>query len=140
MLLGRPEDFHYACQLLLFILAREDWITSQELREDTAQGPHVNGHTIGHTKDYFWRSVEARLDVCVDLLILHAAGAKVDDLDLRASGMGEEDVLGLQVAVDDFVAFEKHQTTEKLFGKASDELQREASKFVAFDEFIEIHP
>ena len=54
--------------------------------------------------------------------------------------MGEEDVFGLQVTMDDFVAFEKNQTAKQLLSKASYELQREASELMALDEFIEIHP
>lgn len=89
MFLGRTENFHYTRQLLLFVLAREDRVTSKKFSKDTAERPHVNWHPVCHPENDLWRTVEARLDIGIDLLVFHAAGSEVDDLDLRASGMGE---------------------------------------------------
>ena len=53
--------------------------------------------------------------------------------------MREQDVFGLQVAVDDALAFEQDEAVEDLLGEAADEFQREAGVVVQLDEFVEVH-
>ena len=43
VLVRRAEDLHDAGQLLLLVLAREDGVARQQLGEDAAQRPHVDG-------------------------------------------------------------------------------------------------
>ena len=81
MLLWRAENFHYASQLLLLVLARKDGIACEKFGKDTAQRPHVYWHTICHAQNDLRRPVEARLDVSVNLLVFETAGAKVDNFD-----------------------------------------------------------
>jgi len=79
------------------------------------------------------------LDVRVHLFVLEAAGPKVNYLDLRVERVAEQDILGLQVTVDDFVLLQQVQRAEQLLGEASDEFQGEAAERVRLDEFVEVH-
>jgi hypothetical protein len=71
--------------------------------------------------------------------MLKTTRPKVYDPNLRTQGMGKEDILGFQVAVDDLLAVKKNQGTEELLGKPADELQRKPSEIVCLDEFIKVH-
>ena len=77
--------------------------TGVELREDATKRPHVNCAVIWQPHDHLRRAVESRLDVAVHRLLLKARRAKVDDLHGAPPGGDEEDILGLEVAVDDGV-------------------------------------
>ena len=78
--------------------------------------------------------------VGIHLLILKAARAEVDDFDFRVSRMRQKHVLGLEVAMNDFVTFKENETTQQLLSEAPDKLQGESSKLVCLDELVEIHP
>lgn len=73
-------DLHHECHVVLFILSWEQWIANVQLVEDAAKTPHVNGSAIGDAEDNLWRSIESRLDIRINLLILKTATAKIDDL------------------------------------------------------------
>ena len=130
VLVRRAEDLHDAGQLLLLVLAGEDGVARQELGEDAAQRPHVDGQAVRHAEDDFGRAVEARLDVRVHLLVLEAGGAKVDDFDFRVRRVGEQDVFRFEVAVDHALTFEQDEAVEDLFGEAAHELEGEAGVIV----------
>ena len=53
--------------------------------------------------------------------------------------LSEEDVLRLQVTVDDLVLLEQVQRAQELLGKATNQLEREATESVGLDELVEIH-
>jgi hypothetical protein len=72
VLLGRTKDFHDTGKLLLLILSREDGIAREQLSQDTTQTPHINRHTVGHSKNNLWGTVETTLNVGIDLFILEA--------------------------------------------------------------------
>ena len=69
--------------MLLLVLTGEERVANVELVEDAAERPHVNGGVVGDAKDNLWGSVEPTLDVGVDLLVLEAPAAEIDDLDAR---------------------------------------------------------
>jgi len=71
--------------------------------------------------------------------MLKTTGAEVDDLDFRMQRMGEEDILGLEIAMYYFVLLQEDQATQKLFGESSNDLQRKASEGVGLDELVEVH-
>lgn len=79
------------------------------------------------------------MDVSIDFLMFQAAGPEVDNLNLGASRMCKENVLGLQVAVNDLMGFQQDQTTKKLLSKAADQLERKSAEVVTLDELVEIH-
>lgn len=79
------------------------------------------------------------MNVRVDLLIFKTAGTEVDDLDLRVHGMGEENVLWLEIAVNDFVLLEHYQATQELFGKTPNDFKAEAAELVGLDELVQVH-
>lgn len=133
------KDFHNACELLLLVFTREYRDPSEEFRHNASNTPHINRQAIGHSKYNLGGSVESRLNVRVDLLIFKTTGAEVDDLNLRVHGMGEENVLGLEVAVNDFVLLEHYQAAQELFGKTPNDFKAEAAELVGFDELVQIH-
>jgi hypothetical protein len=93
-LLRRPaQDFHDAGQLLDLVLAREERIASEELRENTAETPHVDGRAVGQSEDDLGTPVEPRLDVREDALVIVARRAEVDDLDRAAAPLLQQHVL-----------------------------------------------
>lgn len=47
--------------------ATEEGLSGVHLHQDAAQGPHVNGQVIGCAQEHLRRTVEAALDVLVDL-------------------------------------------------------------------------
>ena len=90
-----------AGELVGLVLARKERIAGEQLGYDAAETPHVDGHAVLGAEYDLGRSIEARLYVGVDALMLVAAGAVVDDLDAAAALLLEQYVLGLEVAVDD---------------------------------------
>lgn len=54
-------------------------------------------------------------------------------------GMSQEDVFGLEIAMNDFVTVQKDKTAQQLLGESSYEFQRETTEIVSLDEFVEIH-
>jgi len=51
----------------------EQWTAGGQFSEDTAETPHVDGQTVARAEDDLGRSVEPRLNVRVDTLVLIAA-------------------------------------------------------------------
>ena len=56
-------------------------VAGQELGQDAAQAPHVDGHAVPGTQDDLRGPVEPWLDVGVDALVLVAGTSKVDHLE-----------------------------------------------------------
>ena len=79
------NEFDDARQLIGLVLAREQRVARQQLGYDTAQTPHVDGHAVLGAQYDFGRSIEPRLYVGVDALVLEAAGTVVDHLDAAAT-------------------------------------------------------
>lgn len=129
-LVRRTKHFHYTSQLFLFVLTRENGVSSQELGKNTTNTPHIYRHAIGHSQNDLGRTIESRLNVGIHSLVLVTAGTEIDDLDFRLSRMSQENVLRFEIAVDNFPALQKQQTIEHLFGETSDKLQRESLKVV----------
>ena len=121
MTVRRAKDFHNTSQLLLFILSWEDRIASPQLREDTAETPHVNPQTITTAQYYLRAAVEAGLDVRVHLLLLATGRAKIDDADVCFAGFAEEDVFRFEIAVDDAFVLQEREAGQELSGEAADQ-------------------
>jgi hypothetical protein len=96
----RAENLHDTCQLLLLVLTREDRVACPKLRENAAETPHINPQTIATAQNNLRASIKARLDVRVHLLLLPTTRPKIDNADVGFARFAEEDVLGLEVAVD----------------------------------------
>lgn len=78
----------------------------EKLGRDAAKAPHVDGRRVAEPQQHLGAAVEAALDVAVRGARLKAGRAKVDELQLpQAAAAGawrrEQDVFGLEVAVDD---------------------------------------
>jgi len=53
--------------------------------------------------------------------------------------MSKEDVLGFEIAVDDFVLLEEEEGVKHLLSEATDDFERKAAEGVGFDELVQIH-
>src|SRR3989338_4697849 len=84
-------------------------IRGQKLEEENAETPHVGflrvllpgGHLAAHVER---RSLQLLVDVLVHVMVELPRGAEVGEL--GEVGLGDEDVLGFDVAVEDVVAVE----------------------------------
>ena len=70
------------------------------LHEDAAQRPDVDGDRVRQPEHDLGRPVEPGLDVGVHAPVALAGAPKVDDLDGAPLRVAQQDVLGLEVAVD----------------------------------------
>jgi len=66
--------------LVGLVLARQQGEAGEQLGQDAAEAPHVDGHAVARAQNHLWRAVEARLDVRVDALVLVATRTKVNHL------------------------------------------------------------
>ena len=135
---GRPQDFHDARQLLRLVLAGKQGIPGVELGEDAPETPHVDGLVVGGPEDHLRGAIKSRLDVGVRAFVLEAAAAEVDHLDGGLVRLAQEDVLGLEVAVDHALASQELERLQQLRGESADEAQREPSKVVVLDELVQV--
>lgn len=97
------KDFHDTGQLLLFILAGENWEPSVQLSQNATQTPDIDCHMIVHTKDNFWGAIETTLNIGVDLFVLEAATTEVDDFDSALRRVPQQDILWLEITVNNTV-------------------------------------
>lgn len=54
--------------------------------------------------------------------------------------MRQKNILGLEIAMDDLVAFQKYEATQQLLREAPDKLHGKPFEFVCLDKLVEIHP
>lgn len=69
--------------MVLLVLTWEERVTNIQFVEDAAETPHVYSAIVWDTEDNLWGSVEPRLDIRINLLILKAATAEINDFDPR---------------------------------------------------------
>lgn len=84
----------------MLALAGEDRDACVEFSKNAAEGPHIDSCGIWDSENDLRSAVETRLDVSVDAFVREAGGPKVDNLDARLLRALQEDVFGLQVAVN----------------------------------------
>ena len=80
------------------------------------------------------------MDVGGHALVGPARRSKVDDLDAAALGVPQQDVLGLQIAVDDvdLRLREEGQSLEDLLGEFADEVEGNAAELCILQELVQI--
>ena len=124
--------------MIFFIFTREQRLPNVELVEDTAERPHVDGGWVGNTEHDLRCSIEATLDVGVDLLVLEATWTEVNDFNSWFVNLAEEDVLRFQVTVHDVVLSHVVKRDEDLDSKPLDQAQWEAQEVVHLDEVVQV--
>ena len=67
--------------MVFFVFSGKKRLAHIELVKDAAEGPHINRCSVWYTEYDFRGAVEARLNIGVDLLVLEAARAEVDNFD-----------------------------------------------------------
>ena len=120
----------------MFVLAWEKGIASIKFGQDASKAPHVNCCRIWNTEYDLWRSVEPRLDVCVDALIVHAAATVVNNFYARLVGLLEQNIFWFQIAVDYLVVTLVFQSLQKLDSKSSNQSQAYPLEVVILDELV----
>jgi hypothetical protein len=53
--------------------------------------------------------------------------------------MRQQDIFRFEIAVNDFMMLQEHETLQQLFCESSDEFERKSSEVVGFDEFVKVH-
>jgi hypothetical protein len=118
--LGRhPQHLDDLVHLVDLVGAAEERLAGVHLHQDAPQRPHVDRQVVGDAEQHLRGPVEPRLDVLVYLkgeqyeLVRRSVCARdyplsqlartpeIDDLYGRAFRIAQEDVLGLQIAMDD---------------------------------------
>lgn len=89
------QHLHEQCHLFVLIFPWEYWVSSVQLSKDTGHRPDIDSTGVGDAEDDLGSTIESALNVSVDLFLLVAAAAHVDDLDARFILVFEHDVLGL---------------------------------------------
>mmetsp|Transcript_5060 Transcript_5060/g.17563 ORF Transcript_5060/g.17563 Transcript_5060/m.17563 type:complete len:355 (-) Transcript_5060:1221-2285(-) len=97
----RAEHAHQPRQQCRRRLVLEEHPPSQELRQDAPERPHVNLEVVRQTQDHLGRTVAPGLDVVRRVVGDEAAAAEVDHFDFAPRVAPDENILGLQVAVDE---------------------------------------
>ncbi len=139
LLRRHPIDLYDTGQLVPFVLAWEQRVPGEQLGQNAAQAPHVDGHAVLGSEDHLGRAVEARLNVRVNALVLVAARAEVNDLYTTAALLLQQDILRLQVTVDDAVLVESVQALQNGVRELAHELQAEALELVLLDQLVQVH-
>lgn len=98
---GNYEEF----QQLILILRWEQRRVVGDLEQDASDAPDVHGVLVGALEYYLRRSVHAALHIAEAELVILATGAKIDELDVPELVIDEENVLGLDVAVNHALVF-----------------------------------
>lgn len=109
VLLWRTKDLHDTGKLLLFVLSGKDRVACEKFCENTTKGPHIDRNAVAHAQDDLWRSVKSRLNVGIHLLILETTGTEIDDFNLGVHWMCKKNVFGLEITMDDALAFQHDQ-------------------------------
>ena len=101
---------------------------------------HIDGQVVRQIKKHFRSAVKARLDVVVKLLAHLTGGAEIDNFNDALFGVAEENVLGLEVAVNDlqFACREKHQRGQQLLAKLPRQVQGDPAKIALAQEVVEV--
>ena len=122
-------------------LHREERAAEEELVQHAAKAPRVDGRRVGQAEADLGRAVEARLDVGVDACAHEARRAEVDEADRRhVVVLGDEDVLGLEVAVHDAVLVRELERLEQLAGVLLDEEHGRRGEVAGLEAVVEIEP
>jgi len=90
---------HNALHLLFLILACKNRVPDEQLVKDAAKGPHVDRRIVADAHHDLWRSIEPRLDISVELVLLVRARAKVNDFDTTLVTLAKQNILGLHITV-----------------------------------------
>ena len=135
----RPQNIHDLQHLVLLerhvllgvqlcFFTFEYWSETRQLRHDTPDGPHVHGLVVVlRAEEELGRAVPDRDD---DLV---AGGERLEGLvgepgepevpDFDDAGGGDEDVGGLEVAVDDVRVVEVEQAVEELVAEGFEDVR-----------------
>ena len=116
---GRAEDGDGSLNLIQVVIARKQRSPAKKLREDAANGPDVEGvRVVRRVEDDFGRSVPSGDDVLGQRgrgLLVAASQTEVADFEVAV--LVEQEVAGLEVAVDDVGGVDVEAAAEELVHK-----------------------
>ena len=108
-------------ELIDMIFTREQWFPLQHLREYARRAPHVNLGIIFLPSEHdFGSAVVSGRDIARHLRVLYPRETKITDLEIAV--LIDEDVAGLQVAVDDTGGMHVFEPAQDLVEEVLDEL------------------
>ena len=120
--------FHYQFNLFLFIVSWKKWLTCIKLRKDASERPNIDFLSVFDPKNHLWRTIKARLNISIDLIISEAAWSKVNNFKIAASCVRAQNVLRLEITVNNLMLFKEHQSFDDLNGIISNLICREADE------------
>ena len=96
----------------MLVDGREERSPRDELGQDAAKGPHVDGLVVRESEHDFRTAIESALDVNEATFKLCARGSEVNNLHLFSSGVRKQYIFRLEVAMNNFY-FRKVQQSMK---------------------------
>lgn len=109
----RPQQLRNDGELVNMILPREQRLPLQHLREDTSRAPNINLNIILLPRQHdLGRAIVARRHVSRHLRVLDARQSEVADLQVAV--LVDEDVAGLEVAMDHAGGVDVFETAQDL--------------------------
>lgn len=109
-----PHQLYIHHKLLVLTLARKQWVPGPQLPQHAPKRPHIDRRSVPDAQDHLGCPVEPALNVGVELFVLVAAAAQVDQSQARLVGLLQHHVFGLDIAVDYLPAVQKVQGVEDL--------------------------
>ena len=135
---GTAQDLHDRAQLVTFAFPLEQGLARDQLDHNAGEGPHVDGAGVGNPENDLRSPVDPALYVEVNLFVVKARGAEVDDLDQRLLAGDQNYVFGLQVTVDYVVVGQETQAFKCLDRESSDQSLRKSFEAVGLEQVVEV--
>ncbi len=120
----------------MLIFAWEQWVPCVKFSKYTPETPHIYCSSVGYAHNYLGCSVEPRLDVCVDALIVHTAASIVNNFNSRLVCLFQQDVFWLQITVNDFMIALEFKGLQELDCEPANQTKTDTLKVVVPDELI----
>jgi hypothetical protein len=134
------QYFYDAAHLIEFGVTWEDGQAEEKLGADAPQAPHVDSGSVRKPEEHLGRTVEARLDVRVDRVMLETGRTEVDEFYLRMLRSGaQQHVLGFKVAMDDEGLPETLHCPEQLFREDANQCRRDSAELILLQYVVQIH-
>lgn len=131
-------ELHNIGQLFNLTFSREEWKPGIKFSDDCSEWPHVNSRCVGYSEYDFRRSVESWLDIGVNSLAHETGAAVINDFDARFILLFQEDVLGLEVAMNQVVVLLIFEGLKYLDWKAANQVLWDTLEVVVSDELVEV--
>mmetsp|Transcript_55807 Transcript_55807/g.155600 ORF Transcript_55807/g.155600 Transcript_55807/m.155600 type:complete len:326 (-) Transcript_55807:1149-2126(-) len=119
------DDAQNASEEALHRVVLEEHVARPQLCEDTSERPQIDLLVVRQPQHHLRRAVGARLHVGGEVVVDEAARTEVDNLHLTTAVRPDQDVLGLEVAMDEPQGVHVIQSGEHLLRDLLEAAERE---------------